>query len=91
MLKEPLLEQNNLKAYIPNYLMYKFGVIWNVLSDISEEDILKEIKSDIKVIQARRLKMKYIKDNETQWIDSYSVVLKFEGQCLLNHVYTYIF
>lgn len=85
--QDPILTINNLKAYIPNYLMFKFGVVRNVHPSISEKEITEEICSEVKVLSAKRLKRKFRNDGNTEWKDSYSVCLKFEGQVLPKYIY----
>lgn len=89
LIKEDLFKQNNLKVYIPNFLVCKYGVIRNVDICLSEQEILSEIRSEVKVSQVRRLNRKEKIEDKVIWKPSYSCLLKFDGQSLPKYVYIY--
>lgn len=80
LVEDDIFKKHNMKAYIPNFLMYKHGVIQNVDTTLSEEEILEYIKSEVKVLGIRRLNKRVKEENKVTWKPSYSCSIKFEGE-----------
>lgn len=78
-------KKHQLKAYIAQNLIYKFGMVKNVPIDTTEEDLLQSITSFVKVHSIRRLQKKV--DNQLQPIPV--VEIKFIGNALPDYVFFY--
>lgn len=89
----PLLSQNKLSAIIPRYQVSRLGVIRDIPTDCSLEELMLGLKSPEncgQVVKARRLNMKRKKDDgSVTWVPSNTVVLTFTGQILPEKVFCY--
>lgn len=86
----PLLQQNNLKAFIPSFNVTRVGLIRGVPSEWSLEEIKSNISVPIgcgEVINIRRLNYKVIVEGSAVWKPSQSVVLTFDGQVLPKRIF----
>lgn len=93
-LKNPLLNQHNLSAYIPRHKITCQAVIRGVSTFYPESEILKDIQSSIKVLAVRRLNRRStiineIGKNEITYIPTGTIVLTFYGSIPPSHVSIY--
>lgn len=93
-LELPTLTQYNYEAVIPSYNITRMGIIRNMPTEWSLEEIVEELNSDLplrglgKIVRARRLNRKVRNDDGTpSWVPTQSVVLTFSGQRLPEYVY----
>lgn len=87
LIKNELLQQEDLKAFIPNNLLVRKGVIKFVDTRFDEDYLVDNIKSGCKILAVNRLKRKVINENQTTYVPRQIVVLTFEGNKLPNEVY----
>lgn len=82
------LSERNLRAFIPKSFVESYGVIRDVPLYLSDDDILANIKSEIKVTYVRRFKRKLRGDNsnELTLAPTYSVKIGFAGNLIPNEV-----
>lgn len=81
-----LLRAENLKAFIPNHLLEKKGLIRGV-DTFFDNDYLKEnLVSSAKITNVQRIQRKIIKDNKVELVAKQSVIVTFEGNVLPNEV-----
>jgi hypothetical protein len=88
----PLISNYNLKAYIPNYKLYKNGIIRGVPLDLTNDEILENIQvpaSCGKVCKLRRLNRRVNGPEGSEWKPSTTVLLTFVGQTLPKQVYLF--
>ncbi|XP_026482704.1 uncharacterized protein LOC113390830 [Ctenocephalides felis] len=83
ILDDKILEKNNLKAYIPKYLLARHGIIFDVDANLSEQEIINAIETDIPIIDVVCLRPK---NNNTIKYSSQCVKLTFRGTSLPNKV-----
>ncbi|XP_029673637.1 uncharacterized protein LOC115241844 [Formica exsecta] len=92
IINNPILNSNNLIAYIPSYRVSRQGVIRNIPLDLAENTIKEEIDSSVGIIFVRRLSRKII-DPSTRSV-SYSpskfIAITFEGQTVPQFLYLYM-
>lgn len=89
-LSNPILSINKLTAAIPRFLLTRMGVIRDVPTDWSMEELvqfIEPLQPCPLIIKARRLNRKKKLEDGTIWEPTGSVVLTFLGQTLPNHVY----
>lgn len=90
-LENPFLIRNNIKAFIPLQNVLKFGVIRDVHTSITEEEIVKNLSSEEKVLRVRRFNRIIRSDNgETSRVPSGSVQVVFHSQRLPDNVSLYL-
>lgn len=53
-----MLEENNLKAYIPAMSVERIGVVRYIPSDTSTEDLFNKLSVDREIVEVRRFKKK---------------------------------
>lgn len=85
-LDNPLLNENQYKAFIPSFAICKMGFVRGVPVEWSDEEIIElfEVPKDCgKIIKARRLHYK----TADGWNKSQSIVLTFDGQLLPSKVF----
>jgi len=87
---QPLKEQNCI-CYIPNYRIYRQGVIKGVPVDISAEELRPGIATPVEITAIHRLNHKITIINEkiekeTKIVPSSSVVLSFLNQILPKYI-----
>lgn len=92
LIESKRLAEHNFKAYIPQYLTRRLGVIRGVDSDISEEELVSMIKpmfgNSHDVIDVCRLKRKRVNSetNSTELISTQSILVSFSGNYLPKKV-----
>ncbi|CAG9760380.1 unnamed protein product [Ceutorhynchus assimilis] len=90
IVENQVFESNNLIAYIPSHLTQKKGLIRNVDTSFSEEEILKILKSSvpIKAVQ-RRFKFVLDKDGNKVKVPRQQIIVTFDNLVLPQFVYMY--
>lgn len=83
------IHPETLNIYIPRHLTTCQGVIRNVDTSFSIEDIMANIRSFKEVIGARRLNRRVKEDNEVKYEPTKTVVLTFKGCILPKNVSLY--
>lgn len=76
------LKEEQLKAFIPNNLIERKGVIKEVDTTFSDEYLLENIESPNAVTSIRRFKRKIDIDGEAVYIPRQTVLVSFEGNVL---------
>jgi len=76
------LASYNLRAFIPSYKVLRTGIMRDVPQDLSIEFIKESISSPIKILELHRLNRRTKLDNETSYVPSRTVCIKFAGQVL---------
>ena len=74
-------KSNNL--FIPSFNVTRMGVVRNVPSDWSDEEVMKNIEVPEgcgKVLKLRRMNIKRQIDGQTQYVPSETMVITFDGQ-----------
>ena len=87
-----ILSENNYTAIIPRFQVTRMGVVRDVPTDWSLEDLVAGIETPQncgEVVRARRLNFKNKKEDIATWSPSSTVVLTFSGQVLPEKVYCY--
>lgn len=79
LLKSPYWAQNNLLCYIPNFNIFRQGVIRDVECSLTEEEIKEDIISDCQVTQVRRI---FKKDKDSIKKPTPVIIVTFRGQTL---------
>lgn len=80
--------KHNLVAYVPQHLVEKRGLVRNVDTSLSEQQLMNKIVSDIPVVNVKRLTRPSVDDKGNkvavpkQWI-----VVTFSGMFLPEHIY----
>lgn len=87
LIKNELLEQEHLKAFIPNNLLVRKGVIKFVDTSFDEDYLMDNIETDHKILSVNRLKRKVLIENKISYVPRQVVILTFEGNKLPNEVY----
>uniref|UniRef100_A0A8D9F1D8 CCHC-type domain-containing protein n=1 Tax=Cacopsylla melanoneura TaxID=428564 RepID=A0A8D9F1D8_9HEMI len=78
------------KAYIPAAYLFKYGILRDVDTDFSNEDILNNIDAkNFHVVAIQRLNRRIMVDNAPKYIPSTTVKILFEGQFLPSFVYLF--
>ena len=76
-----------MKAFIPNSLLSRKGIIRGVDTFFDESYLKNNISSKLTITNIQRIKRKKIlNDNEPTLIPTQTVVLTFEGNTLPSHV-----
>lgn len=83
------LQLNSLRAYIPETVLYRKGVIKNVDQTLSTEEIGEVIQTDITIKHIRRITRRIENYGEQITSNTTTVVLTFRGQKLPEYVSIY--
>ena len=92
LLISPMLEKENLSAFIPTHVVSCQGIVFDVDEDLSEEELIQNYKSKVKIISIRRRnKRTDKKDAENRFIYTASsvVLVTFEGKILPEYIQFY--
>ncbi|KAK9873823.1 hypothetical protein WA026_002181 [Henosepilachna vigintioctopunctata] len=82
----PFLKENDTDVYIPSRMVTCKGVISNVGSEITEEDLIKRAESRVQILEARQLRRRVAKDGKVEYVPSNSWVLTFQGRNLPEYI-----
>uniref|UniRef100_A0A8D8Q8F0 CCHC-type domain-containing protein n=1 Tax=Cacopsylla melanoneura TaxID=428564 RepID=A0A8D8Q8F0_9HEMI len=79
------------KAFIPVAYLYKYGILRDVDTDFSDQDILENIDArNFKVVSIQRLNRRInVENSGSKYVPSSSIKLVFEGQSLPAYVYLF--
>lgn len=80
------LDSENLRAFIPNHLVERKGLIRSVDTRFDENYIKENIQSSSPVNYVRRLNRKISIDGSDKWIPRQLVIISFEGNILPTYV-----
>lgn len=86
------LEQNNFIASVPQFNITRLGLVRDVPTEWTEDEIIKNIKVPDgcgPVIKARRMNRKVTSLGVTEWKPTQTVILTFDGQILPKRVYCF--
>lgn len=89
LLDSKFLSNNNLRAYIPESILYRKGVIRNVDVSIECDELLEIIKSNVQVTNTRRILRTNIINSERRSEKTETMILTFRGQFLPDSVSIY--
>jgi len=87
LLENKSLSNHNLKALVPLHRILRTGVVRDVPQDYTLDMIKESIASPIKVLDIHRLNRRVRIENETKYLPSRTVCIKFSGQFLPQYVY----
>ncbi|XP_026471499.1 uncharacterized protein LOC113375767 [Ctenocephalides felis] len=62
LINNDIFIENNLKTFIPTHLLIRKGVIYDVDSDLTEEEIITNLYSEVPILEVKRIHKKI--DNE---------------------------
>lgn len=83
LISQKFWSNNNLVCYIPNFCLFRQGIVRNVDCSLSEKDILENIISAQKVTSIKRIASK----RSGQIKPMPLVIITFRGQTLPNDIY----
>lgn len=94
IIQSETLKKENLKAYVPKFILFRQGIIRNVDTSLTVEDLLEEIKPlyslDMKVSTVRRFTRKITNTaGEAEYLPTGTIHVTFRGQVLPTHVSIY--
>jgi hypothetical protein len=90
-----LLNRNKLVADIPKYLLSRTGVVQDIPTDWTLEEVVEGIEypvgfSHVQIIKARRMSRKIRREGQPpEWVPSKTVVLTFHSQILPEKIYLF--
>lgn len=84
---EQFLMKNKMKAFIPSYLTEVIGVIRYVPTEMSNEEIYKNITSDAEVVSIKR----FMKKVDGKLVPLNTVAVTFASTCLPQYTYINMF
>ena len=89
-LKNDILKNENLRAYIPGSLASCKGIIRGIDVEITMEEFIREAESTIPIIGARRIRKKINNDQGlTNFEDTEDIVVTFKGTSFPSYVRIY--
>lgn len=86
------LKKENYKAFIPTFNVTRMGVVKGVPNEWTEEEVLSSINVPIgcgPILKVRRIKRKVFINETTQYINTGTVIITFDGQVLPSRVYMF--
>lgn len=89
LINNPLLSSNGFIAYIPRFYTQRKGIIRQVDTFFDIDYLFREIESDRKVLEVKRMQKRVEDKNnrgQTVLVDRQMVILSFVGSTLPNHV-----
>lgn len=90
LVESRLLAEKKYEVYIPQFNIRRQGIIRNVDIEISEQELANIIKpkygNNLEILQVRRLKRKVVKNNETSYVPTQTILVSFKGQSLPKQV-----
>lgn len=94
IIQSNFLKQEHLKAYVPRFILFRQGIIRNVDTSLTTEDLMEEMKPlysvDITVTAVRRFTRKVINtDGSPEYKPTGTIQVTFRGQSLPTHVSIY--
>ena len=91
LLTDNSLSQYNLEAFLPGFRKQRKGLVKNIPAKFTSEEIVSACKSNIEVIDVKRLNMrnKNSPNENNKWIPSQTVVITFAGQSLPKDIFIF--
>lgn len=89
-LSNPVLQQNNYEAVIPQFNITRMGLVRGVPADWTDEEVMAYVNTPSgcgKVLKVCRINRKVSNDGKPEWVPTQTVVLTFDGQSLPKRVY----
>lgn len=86
LINDPAVKAANLVAFIPDSFLTCEGLIKGVPLDIDKEELISQIISPARVLDARRQNRKVTIDGETKLVPTQTFYLKFENRVRPDHV-----
>lgn len=90
IIKSNELKIENVKAYIPRFVLFRQGIIRNVDKSISEEDLLGEISPiytrQAKVTSVRRFNRRTVENGTVTYLPTGTIQVTFRAQSIPTHV-----
>lgn len=86
LINNKLLEIEKLRAFIPNHLVERKGLLRSVDTYFDEEYIKENIESSNPVVNVKRMNRKIQVDGSEKWIPRQLVIVTFEGNVLPKYV-----
>lgn len=92
-LQQPLKDKNML-CYIPNFRIFRQGIIRNIPTDLSVDEIKNEIDSPARVLNIRRLNRKITNHSEdgtssSSYVPARSLAISFADQILPKYIFIF--
>lgn len=87
LVKNELLKSENLKAFIPNNLLSRKGIIRHVDTIFDEKYLFENLLSPNTITEVKRMKRRITIDGEPAFVPRQTVVVTFEGSSLPNYIY----
>lgn len=81
-----LLEVEKLRAFIPNHLLEKKGLIRGVDTFFNDDYLKENLVSPAKITNVQRVHRKIINENKVALVAKQSVIVTFEGNMLPNEI-----
>ncbi|XP_071580042.1 uncharacterized protein [Temnothorax nylanderi] len=78
----PSLKKHNLVAFIPSFKIMRIAIVKGIPLCHSDNEIIQEIESSVKIISIQRLNRRVKKNGESVFEPSKTILIKFEGQTL---------
>lgn len=86
LVNNKMLETENLRAFIPNNLLLRKGLIKGVDTYFNEEYLKENIECESNILEIMRLKRKTIIEGKASLVPRQLIVLTFEGNILPNQI-----
>lgn len=77
LVEESFFNNNDLVAYIPNYLTEKKGIVRFVDTSYSEESLMKIIKSDVPIKKVQRMTRSVVRNDKMERIPRQMIIVTF--------------
>lgn len=86
LVKNKQLESENLRAFIPNHLLEKKGLIRGVDTFFDNNYLKDNITSPTQVLDVQRMQRKTVQDGKNILIPKQTVIITFQGNMLPNEI-----
>ncbi|KAG5865149.1 hypothetical protein JTB14_002733 [Gonioctena quinquepunctata] len=92
LVENKALEKENMKAFIPNHLLTRKGLIFGIDTSFDEKYIMDNINADANIVEVSRMKRRIDVEGQSILVPRQIVILTFEGTILpkfinINSVY----
>ncbi|XP_070522165.1 uncharacterized protein [Cardiocondyla obscurior] len=86
----PEIKAAGLKAFITSFKLFRTGIIKDVSLELTDEDIVENIDSSIKVLEIQRLNRRVSSDDgSSNYILSRGIRIKFKGQSIPRYIFLF--
>lgn len=86
LVSNKLLEAENLRAFIPNHLLEKKGLIRGVDTFFDTNYLKSNIISNVNILELQRMQRKTEKEGKEIYVPKQTIIITFEGNTLPNEV-----